>query len=179
MSSYPPNGTHVDVTIIDWVLTDGCTHSLLAVDDEKRTYIHWLPDDKRWDSSWKKYVGEINLKAVMRCGRKEGPRGLTAYMVDIVLPKSEQQPAPNDAYKALIDDVVESIEPHIPAHWLPEKAKPEKKTATCRANLVPPMDARCKHVSKILKEPLYEVVNLCLTEGRTPEALLRSRGYDA
>ena len=114
MSSYPPNGTHVDVTIIDWVLTDGCTHSLLAVDDEERTYIHWLPDDKRWDSSWKKYVGEINLKAIMRCGRKEGPRGLTAYMVDIVLPKPERQPAPDVEGGKKLDSIVESIERHAP-----------------------------------------------------------------
>ena len=159
MSSYPPNGTHVDVTIIDWVLTDGCTHSLLAVDNEERTYIHWLPDDKRWESSWKKYIGKINLKAVMRCGKKEGPRGLTSYMVDIVIPKPEQPPILDVEGGKKLDAIVGSIDRHI------LETKPGKKRK-----------GDCSFTVSLPNEEERILVNAICEKARA-EGLVKAKGH--
>ena len=181
MASYPPNGTKVKATVVQWD-----DRWFVAVDDDGLPYIHWFQDDTRWNNVWLDVKRTGKLSVILRVGRTDGPRGRKAFMIevvnDVVLPKPQQPTIPFDASNDVprspydvvskqLDKTMESIGSYRPK---PKRAR----SAMGKPTLPPNETTRLWHAADKLNINLSEVTVLCVNEGRTPEALLTSRGLD-
>lgn len=181
MASYPENGTKIKATVVQWD-----DRWFIAVDENGLPYIHWFEDDARWNNIWLDVKRTGNLNVILRAGRTDGPRGRKAFMADVLdavaLPEPQQPTIPFDAsnkvtrspyevYSAQLDETMASIGKHRP--------EPKRhRSAMGKPTLTPPVTTRLWHAADKLHINLSEVTVLCVDEGRTPEALLKSRGLD-
>ena len=181
MASYPENGTRIEANVVQWD-----DRWFVAVCDFGLPYIHWFEDDARWNNVWADVERVGNLRVRLRVGRTDGPRGRKAFMIDVLdsvpLPKSQQPTIPFDAsndgprspYDVVskkLDETIASIGKHLPQPKRP-------RSAMGKPTLTPPVTTRLWHAADKLHINLSEVTVLCVDEGRTPEALLKSRGLD-
>ena len=180
---YPDNGEHVIARVTKWYLT-GKTPCVTLEDHEGRKYIHWLIDDNRWRTIWQDKIGDENLYLKLRCGMKEGARGLTSFPVDLVIgvpdwkPKSAHNPfqvsndvprSPYDDVSKLLDETTKSIEYHGPSLKRP-------RSPMGKVTFDPELTKKLWKAADTLGVGLAVTATLCITEGRTPEALITSRG---
>lgn len=168
--SYPAPDSRIHVVVTEWN-----SKWILAVDANTNQYIHWLEDDKRWDSQWAHLVGKPELMLLARVGRSDGPRGRKFFVLqaDITIAEPEQVTrSPLDLFTATenrLDETLDSIDRHAP--------KPKRKRSPMgNVTYAPGLTARLWHAADSLGVGLSEASELCITEGRTPEALVASRG---
>ena len=181
MTSYPPNGTKIAANVVQWD-----DRWFVAVDDNGLPYIHWFEDDARWNNIWLDVARTGNLRVMLRAGRTDGPRGRKAFMIEVLdavaLPKPQQPTIPFDASNDVprspydvvtqqLDQTMASIDSHRPK---PKRAR----SAMGKPTLPPNETTRLWNAADKLNINLSEVTVLCVNEGRTPEALLTSRGLD-
>ena len=102
-TAYPPNGSIISATVVQW--DDRC---LIAEDAHGLPYIHWYEDDRRWNNIWQEHMRSGRLPLKLRVGRTDGPRGRKAFIADLDMPVTVQQPqqpevtrSPRDVFTAL------------------------------------------------------------------------------
>lgn len=96
--SYPAPDSKVYVTVTRWD-----RFCLIAIDANTNQYIHWLDDDKRWESQWAHHRNKPDLVLLARVGRTDGPRGRKMFVVDVPVTVQQTEPvtrSPLDVFKA-------------------------------------------------------------------------------
>ena len=96
--SYPAPNSKVHVTVTRWDRL-----CLIAIDENTNQYIHWLDDDKRWESQWAHHRNKPGLVLLARVGRTDGPRGRKMFVVDVPITVPQPEPvtrSPLDVFKA-------------------------------------------------------------------------------
>lgn len=178
-TAYPPNGSIVSATVVQWD-----DRFLIAEDGYGLPYIHWYEDDRRWNNIWQEHMRSGRLPLKLRVGRADGPRGRKAFIADLDMAVTVQQPqqpevtrSPHDVFKApaptyeqataQLDQLIDDIGSARPKRNRSDKGKPTLSLAAT---------GRAWTAADILGWTLSEVCTACLEEGRTPEALVASRG---
>lgn len=174
MTVFPQPGERIWTTAVKWQL-DHEVEWVQAIDDFGNLYQHFLDNHVSWDSAWKEYRGVQALRIYGRVGEKDTPRGRRFFAeqvkaTDITVPQPE---LPFDAS----NDVPRS--PWDVVNDLAEKGRQKShrpKAKATQVKLDEDMTNQCRIAAKELKIPVAQVVSDCLREGRTPQALLTSRG---
>lgn len=191
-NSYPP-GSEIDVTIVD-IEKDRC----FVKDDRGCEYTHWYNTCPLWPSNKQYAVVGAMVRGVVGKSTTTGREGNLSLMRFFVrsfisLPQSQQEEVPFDAtddvprspYDVItakgmettpltkaeqqLDATLESINRHAP--------KPKRKRSPMgNVTYTPELTARLWHAADKLGLKLGQVSELCIVEGRTPEALIASRG---
>lgn len=119
--SYPAPDSRVHLVVTRW---DG--KCIIAVDANTNQYIHWLEDDKRWESSWAHLVGKPDLVLLARVGRADGPRGRKFFVVqaDVTIAEPESVTrSPLDLFTAQSQESDTSCVAQIESLPRPEKKR--------------------------------------------------------
>ena len=175
MTSYPPNGTKVQATVVQWD-----ERWFVAVDDNDLPYIHWFQDDARWNNVWFDVKRTGKLSVILRVGRTDGPRGRKAFMIEVLdavaLPKPQQPMIPFDASN--LDVVSKQLDETLSSlvESKSEAKPPAKKFRPVCHVSIEEDGTRLQYVATEMGLPKNFVANKCLEVGIKPMLFLACGG---
>ena len=79
---HPPNGSQVKVFVVEWRLQQD-NPFVIFEDVHGLRYNSWIDDDNRWQTRWRNHLGQLNIGALIRVGKQDGPFGMKSWPVDV------------------------------------------------------------------------------------------------